>query len=183
MDMHIRHASAADAQSIGALSVAAFGAGEGPEIAALIDALVADPSAQPVLSLVAAAAETLVGHILFSRVTIPGARVPLAAAILAPLAVHPGYQRRGVGGRLIGTGLQRLKAAGVDLVFVLGHPDYYSRYGFSAAGSRGFEAPYRIPPEHADAWMYLQLGPARDAGIRGRVACADALNDPRYWLP
>ncbi|MBT8447488.1 MAG: N-acetyltransferase [Gammaproteobacteria bacterium] len=181
MNVQIRQASAADAQPIGALVRAAFGSKEGPEIAALVEDLRADPSAQPVLSLVAESGQELVGHILFSRVSIPEARAPIVAAILAPLSVHPDHQHQGIGGNLIGEGLQRLEAAGVDLVFVLGHPGYYPRYGFSAAGSKGFDAPYPIPAENADAWMYLHLGEGLADGLTGRVACADALDDPGYW--
>ena len=66
-------------------------------------------------------------------------------SLLAPLAVLPDYQKQGVGG-IISHGLKLLTAAGIDLVFVLGHPGYYPRYGFKPAGVQGFEAPYQSQP-------------------------------------
>ncbi|NIP71638.1 MAG: N-acetyltransferase, partial [Gammaproteobacteria bacterium] len=81
----------------------------------------------------------------------------LPSAILAPLAVHPDHQGRGIGGSLVREGLARLKGAGVELVFVLGYPAYYAKLGLSPAGEKGFEAPHPIPPESADAWMVQAL--------------------------
>ena len=175
----VREATVGDAGAIDATVRAAFGADGGDEIAALVEALLADPTAQPLLSLVATAGADVIGHVLFTPVSVAAAPVP--ASILAPLSVHPAWQRQGVGGRLINEGLSRLAAAGVVFVFVLGHPDYYPRYGFRPAGAQGLEAPYRIAPEQAGAWMVQVLDPARAAGITGTVACAAALDDPRHW--
>ena len=101
--------------------------------------------------------------------------------MLAPLAVHPDVQARGIGGRLVVEGLGRLKRAGVGLVFVLGHPGYYPRFGFIEAGANGFSAPYPIPPENAAAWMVQALRPGLLGAVPGRVVCADALDKPEYW--
>ena len=177
----MRHALESDSQNISDVVKAAFGVGEGEEIAELVDALSSDPSAQPSLSLVAASDGHIIGHVLFTAVKIRRAQRPVSAAILAPLAVHPEYQHQGVGSRLIGEGLGRLKAARVELVFVLGYPGYYAKHGFSAAGERGFDAPHAIPPENADAWMVQDLAPGGIGHAGGQVVCADALNDPRYW--
>jgi predicted N-acetyltransferase YhbS len=97
------------------------------------------------------------------------------------LAVHPEYQNSGIGGQLINEGIKRLREAGVDLVFVLGHPGYYPKYGFSAAGVRGLAAPYPIAPENSGAWMVQEIHPGVFGRVSGRVVCADALNDPRHW--
>ena len=70
---------------------------------------------------------------------------------------------------------------GVGLVFVLGHPGYYPKYGFVPAGTRGFEAPYPIPPEHADAWMVQELQLGMIGSFMGQVECTDTLNDPKHW--
>lgn len=147
----------------------------------LVVNLLADPSAQPVLSLAAFRDEEVVGHILFTRVGISGAPPELAASILAPLAVHPDQQGQGVGGALIREGLSRLKENGCALVFVLGHPSYYPRFGFSPAGVEGFEAPYPISPEHTEAWMVQPLGPGLLGKVSGKVQLSQTLNDPRYW--
>ena len=101
--------------------------------------------------------------------------------ILAPLAVIPDKQSRGVGGRLIREGLRLLSESGVELVFVLGHPEYYPRHGFKPAGALGFEAPYSIPDEHADAWMVQELCPGVIGRVSGKVMCADVLNQPEHW--
>jgi putative acetyltransferase len=69
----------------------------------------------------------------------------------------------------------------VDLVFVLGHPAYYPRFGFSPAGARGLDAPYPIPQKNAEAWMVRELRPGVIGDCSGRVICADALADPEYW--
>ena len=71
----------------------------------------------------------------------------------------------------------------MQLVFVLGHPDYYPRSGFTPAGVHGLDAPYPILPEHAAAWMVQALRPGLLDSVTGTVRCSDVLNDPRYWGP
>lgn len=159
----------------------AFGNAQGREIADLIINLLRDPSAYPLLSLVATHHDRVVGHILFTRTHIKPARQRVSSAILCPLAVHPEHQNQGIGGQLIKEGLIQLKATGVELVFVLGHPDYYPKYGFSAAAVKGFAAPHPIPSENADAWMVQELHSGTLGRVSGQVICADALNDPKHW--
>ena len=86
-----------------------------------------------------------------------------------------------MGSRLIEEGLRQLKAAEVDLVFVLGHPDYYPRCGFTPAGVLGFDAPYPIPDQHAGAWMVQALKDGVIGRVNGTVQCAKVLNHPRHW--
>lgn len=155
------------------------------EEADLVQALLNDPSAAPVLSLLAFEDGQAVGHILFTAARLVesenGGGTDPSAALLAPLSVVPGAQGRGVGGRLIEAGLRILRDRGVDLVFVLGHPDYYPRHGFHPAGAHGLDAPYSIPKEHADAWMVQALGPDVIGRVRGTVRCANAISKPEYW--
>ncbi len=94
------------------------------------------------IALVAVDAAGVCGHILFSLMTAPG---PLRTLALAPLAVAPGRQGRGVGSALVRAGLGAARAAAFDGVFVLGDPPYYARFGFSAAAATGFESPYSGP--------------------------------------
>lgn len=125
--------------------------------------------------------ERPVGHILFTAARLEGAANPASISLLAPLAVVPADQGRGVGGRLIEQGLQLLSESGVDLVFVLGHPQYSPRHGFEPAGRLGLAAPFPIPEEDADAWMVQALRAGVIGSVRGTLVCADSLNCPEHW--
>ncbi len=179
--LRVRSARASDEPGIRALVLAAFGGEEGGEIADLVAALRADPSARPCLELVATQGDARVGHVLFSKARLEPPDGTPSCAILAPLSVLPERQNQGIGGRLVREGLERLRAARVGLVFVLGHPAYYPRHGFSPAGEAGFEAPHAIAPENAEAWMVRPLRPGLLGQVAGGVVCADALDDPRHW--
>lgn len=181
LQAHIREALDADLQAISDLAMSSFGTSEGPEIVQLIGELWVDVTAQPVLSLVATVHGRVVGHVLFSKVRLEISGQQVFAALLAPLAVHPDFQSQGIGSQLVAAGFQQLSDAGVDLVFVLGHPGYYPRFGFSEAGIKGFEAPYPIPEKNMGAWMVRELHPGVIVTARGQVICADALADPKYW--
>ena len=181
MRASVRKAAASELQTIQALVVSAFGDPEGPEIADLVGNLLSDHSAHPLLSLVATEDAEVTGYILFTHVEIEPSDKKNNAAILAPLAVLPEFQSLGIGGQLIEKGLDHLAGEGVDLVFVLGHPGYYTKFGFTPAGKLGFEAPYSIPSEHADAWMVRATQSSSISGVGGKVLCADSLNKPEYW--
>jgi putative acetyltransferase len=116
------------------------------------------------VSLVAELDQQIAGHILFSRMWIETAGGPIPAACLAPVAVLPGYQRRGIGARLIRHSLDLLRAQGERIVIVLGHPGYYPRFGFSSEMARLLESPF--PPE---AFMAMTLVNGGLDGVRGRV--------------
>ncbi len=145
--------------------------------------LLKDKTAEPVLSLMAFYAGKPVGHILFTRVYINemSSDQPLVH-ILAPLAVIPEFQKQGIGGVLIREGLRLLKESGSEMVFVLGHMDYYPRHGFVPDAEKpGYSAPYPIPKEYADAWMVQFLNPEGGRVKKGKVICADELNKPQHW--
>lgn len=74
-----------------------------------------------------------------------------------------------------------LAKSGVDLVFVLGHPTYYPRYGFNPASGLGFEPPFFIPKERLKAWMVQELSPGIIGKYSGKVKCCDTLQQPQYW--
>ena len=160
----------------------AFGENKGPEIASLVEGLLCDQTAKPFLSLIAINNNNkAVGHILYTKAKLNQANETASVQLLAPLAVLPEAQDQGVGGQLIKEGLRRLKKAGVELVFVLGHPDYYPKYGFKPAGALGYEAPYPIPEEHAGAWMVQALCSGVMGKVGGKVQCSDVLNQPQHW--
>lgn len=179
--VNVRFATTDDRAAVRTVHEAAFGLTEGPEIVALVEGLLGDATARPLHSLVAEVDGRVVGHVLFTAVTMQPGDQETAAQILAPLAVLPEVQGQGVGGALVRAGLRLLAAAGVALVFVLGYPDYYSRFGFRPARALGLAAPYPIPAEHDAAWMVLALRPGVLGQVHGTVQCADTLNDPRYW--
>ena len=116
------------------------------------------------VSLVAEIQEQIVGHILFSRMAIETPSGPVQAAALAPMAVLPEYQRRGVGGRLIRHGLNLLRESGEQIVIVVGHPNYYPRFGFSSEKALSLKGPF---PQ--DAFMAMELRHGALEGVRGTV--------------
>lgn len=175
--MLIRKAPESDLEGVLSVERSAFGS---DVEAGLVRDLTGDASAQPVVSLLAFQGNRAVGHILFTRAYLEP-KSSLSVSILAPLAVIPGFQKQGIGGKLIACGLGLLTESGVDLVFVLGHPEYYPRHGFRPAGERGFDAPYPIPDKNSDAWMVLPLRPGIIGRFNGKVLCADKLNKPEYW--
>lgn len=179
--MNIRSTTSHDLAAVLDAHKHAFGAEQGQEIADLVRDLLSDPSAMPVLSLTAGTDAGITGHVLFTAVSVQGSGEQAVARILAPLAVLPEHQRKGVGGALINEGLKRLSDSGVELVFVLGHPDYYRRFGFRPAAVLGFEATHPIPAEHEDAWMVQALVPGVLGRVSGKVHCSDTLNQPRHW--
>jgi len=177
----IRPTDGADEPAIRQVHESAFGQGAGEGIADLTIELLHDPTAGPVLSLLACDRDLLIGHVLFTRVHISGLKQSPPAHILAPLAVLPDRQGQRVGTQLVETGLERLADSGSTLVFVLGYPAYYTRFGFRPAGVCGFCAPYPIPEKDADAWMVLALREGVIGSISGTVQCADALNKQEHW--
>jgi putative acetyltransferase len=128
----------------------------------LVDALRAAGDHVPELCLVALAEGEIVGHILFSE-----ARLDTGSAVLtlAPMGVRPARQRQGVGSALIREGLGRAAATDFPLVVVVGHADYYPRFGFEPGEDHGIVCPFRVPPE---SWM-VHLLPAYRPEVRGKV--------------
>ena len=179
--MKIRKSTESDLYDVLNVERQAFGKDEGPEIADLVNGLLSDPSARPVLSLLALNDDKEIGHILFTKAYFDPPKESTSAVILAPLAVIPNSQLQGVGGKLIREGFRILLESGVDLIFVLGHPEYYPRYGFRPAGTLGFEAPFPILEVNANAWMVQELRPGVIGNMSGRVICADVLNKPEHW--
>jgi putative acetyltransferase len=179
--LNIRYTEDADRLAIDGIHMDAFGQAQCPEIVELVNGLFDDETAKPLYSLVAEIDRKIVGHILFTRVRLQPECQNLSGQILAPLAVAKNFQGKGVGGSLIKEGLKQLAASGVALAFVLGHPGYYPKFGFQPAGAVGFEAPFPIPVQHANAWMAQELRPGVIGRARGRIQCADVLNHPRHW--
>ena len=175
--MYIREASDSDLDAVMEVERAAFGS---DEEAGLVAELLVDPSARPYLSLLAFDGDRAVGHILFTRAGLE-TDSPLSVSLLAPLAVVPSDQKKGIGGALIEHGLNILSESGVDLVFVLGHPSYYPRFGFEPAGRLEFERPHLAQEKTPDAWMVKALRQGIIGKYSGTVTVADTLDNPEYW--
>lgn len=118
------------------------------------------------ISLVAVRNKEVVGHIAFSPVTIESESLSWEAIALAPMAVLPEYQRKGIGSQLVYAGLDECRSLGHQVVVVLGHPNYYPRFGFVPARPKGINCEYEVPEE---AWMILELQEGALAGRRGTV--------------
>ena len=108
----------------------------------------------------------ILGHIAFSPVRIGAATSGNAALALAPMAMHPRVQRQGIGSRLVTAGLAQATALGAPLVIVLGHPEFYPRFGFVPASPLGILCPFEAPPE---AFMVRELKPGAIAAHHGTV--------------
>jgi putative acetyltransferase len=111
----------------------------------------------------------VVGHILFSRLSVKIDGRPLRAAALAPMAVRPDRQRRGIGSRLVQDGLADMRSSGCQAVIVLGHPDFYPRFGFSADLAVKLVAPFK-----GETFMALELVPRTLDGHAGSVTYPNA---------
>ncbi|MFG0262835.1 MAG: GNAT family N-acetyltransferase [Novipirellula sp. JB048] len=180
----VRPARSDDRDRILAVHLDAFSNAEGPVIVSLLEEMLDDSTAEPVHSFVAESANEIVAHVLFTSVTIHANSQTddrVSAQILAPLAVTGERQGRGIGTQLVEAALQRLAETGVQLVFVLGYPKYYTRFGFLPAGVRGFQAPYPISEPNADAWMVLELAANAVESFEGTVQSCEALSDRKYW--
>ena len=163
--MEIRPEEETDADAVRRVNEEAFGR---PDEAELMDRI--RDRASSYLAFVAVDGTDIVGHIAFSAVTLDPPQPALSARGLAPMAVLPDYQRSGVGSVLVREGLAACERAGTDVVFVLGHPDYYPRFGFAPAADRGIENEYGAPPE---AFLVTELKPGALDGVKGT-----ALYDP-----
>jgi putative acetyltransferase len=155
----VRAERPADRVAIRAVNSQAFGR---EDEAGLVEALGDGGYAR--LSLVAEEGERVVGHLLFSDLPILTSTGTLSALALAPLAVLPDRQRQGIGSRLVREGLRACLAAGHRVVVVLGHADYYPRFGFSARLAESLQAPFSGP-----SFMALELVPGALQGVRGKV--------------
>jgi putative acetyltransferase len=119
------------------------------------------------LSLVAVQDDRIIGHIAFSPVEVESERSSFEAIALAPMAVLPAYQRKGIGSQLVRSGLQECRHLGHEIIVVLGHPNYYPRFGFVPAKPKGIKCEFEVPDE---AWMVLELPEGALAGRQGTVS-------------
>lgn len=136
---------------------------EAEDEANLVDALRDGGYAE--VSLVAEEGGEIVGHILFSRLAIVTDDGILDALSLAPMAVLPSHQRQGVGSKLVEAGLEACRKRNHKIVVVLGHPEFYPCFGFSAKLAQPLVSPFGV----GEAWMAMELVPGALEGVVGKV--------------
>ena len=160
MSVVIRPETDQDQASIWNVNQEAF---DGDAEAKLVDALRDGGFVE--VSLVAERDGEIVGHILFSRVGIVTNVGSVDALSLAPVAVLPSHQRQGIGSGIVEAGLKACRERGHKIVVVLGHPEFYPRFGFSAELARLLESPFG----GGEAWTALELVPGALEGVEDRV--------------
>lgn len=156
----IRHETAADHEAVRHVNRLAFGR---DDEAGLVDALRSGGYSR--VSLVAEIDGAVVGHILFSDLPILTDNGIVSALSLAPMAVLPDFQKKGIGSALVQKGLEICRGAGHHIVVVLGHPDYYPRFGFSAKLAEPLSSPF----SGGASWMAAALVPGALDGVEGWV--------------
>jgi putative acetyltransferase len=164
----LRSENERDQSAVRAVNTSAF---ETHAEADLVDKL--RKQGKPVVSIVAEQDDSVVGHIMFTPVSITG-HPDLKVMGLAPMAVTPEYQRTGIGSALVRAGIEQCQQLGCGAVVVLGHPEYYPRFGFEPAVGFGIGCEYEVPEE---AFMAVELEPGYLQGISGVAKYHEAFGD------
>ena len=163
--MQTRLSRTADSQAIRAVHLRAFPTGAE---AGLVDQLVADGDA--VVSVVAED-DGIIGHVLLSRMSVIADDRTLDALGLGPVAVVPERQGEGIGSALVEAAVREAKSAGAQMLFLLGEPGFYGRFGFTATAAEAFESPYA--GRYFQALQLIDLPPV----CRGIAKYAPAFDD------
>lgn len=166
--MDISTETLADVDAIRAVHTEAFA--PSPVEAKLVDDLRTDGALVTDLCLIATEGDNVIGHIAYSRATLDPSGHEIL--VLAPMGVLPDHQRQAVGAQLIGQSMRRAALTDFPLVSVLGHPEYYPRFGFEPARPLGIDPPFDVPDE---AWMARKL-PRYSDDAKGTVRYAQAFD-------
>ncbi len=154
--IEIREERPDDVAAIRDVNKLAFGQDQEANI---VDALRSNGVA--LLSLVATLNDRVVGHIMYSPLTVDD---KVTGAALGPMSVLPEHQRRGIGSKLVEAGNRKLKDSGCPFIIVVGHENYYPRFGFRPAGALGIRCEWEVP---ADVFMLLVLDQVKMHGVSG----------------
>jgi putative acetyltransferase len=167
LDITLRFEKSRDYKDITRINDLAFGQkNEG----ILIEHLRKNRDFLPELSIVAEKDCIIIGHILFFPIQIKSKDNSYKSVSLVPMAVLPEYQNQGIGSKLIRYGLEKCREKGCQLVIVLGHPEYYPRFGFEKASKWGIRPPFEAPDE---AFMAIELVEGGLKGVAGVVEYPD----------
>ena len=176
--MRIRIATSLDRDDVRDVQLDAFPKGEREAVAKPALDLLSENTTPQTIAWVAEIEGAVVGHMAFSPVTI-GSNENAQGYILAPLGVKPGCQNRRIGSALIKSGIQQLSEMDVNILFVYGDPNYYSRFGFSADAARRYTPPYRL--QYPFGWQAIVLNECRSEESPVKIACVTSLCDPGLW--
>jgi len=176
--MSIRIATSLDRDDVRDVHLCAFPEGEREIVSKLAINLLSERTTPQTISLVAETEGAVVGHVAFSPVTIDN-NENLQGYILAPLGVKPDYQKRRIGSKLIESGMQQLLKMGVNILFVYGDPEYYSKFGFSADVADQYTPPYKL--QYPFGWQAIVLNECNIATSAINIACVTSLYDPELW--
>ena len=176
--MLIRTATSFDQNDIHNVYLHAFPEGEREIVSKLATDLLLEETTPQTISLVAETEDALVGHVAFSSVVIDG-HGNLKGYILAPLGVILSYQKRRIGSKLIESGKQKLSNMGVNILFVYGDPQYYSRFGFSADAAARYIPPYRL--QYPFGWQAIVFNDSSIEEAPVEITCVTPLCYPELW--
>ncbi|MCP5532001.1 MAG: N-acetyltransferase [Akkermansiaceae bacterium] len=176
--MMVRPARDTELEAIRKVHLAAFGDDERETVACLACELQSKASDPRHLGLVAEEQGVIVGHVMFSPVSV-GGDDHILGFILAPLAVSPPRQGAGIGTLLVTEGIRILSGSGADIVFVYGDPAYYGRFGFRRETAEGFTPPH--PLTYPDGWLALRTNDARPLPDAAGISCVPPLDRPELW--
>lgn len=110
---------------------------------------------------------------MLSKITIEQGGTTVDSLALAPVSVAPGHQKKGIGGKLIVAALEKAKELGYGSVVVLGHPEYYPKFGFKKASEWNIKAPFEVPDE---VFMAMELRENALQGVEGVVQYSEAFS-------
>lgn len=169
--MNIRAESAKDHPAVYEINRLAFGKEDESK---LVDEL--RTNADAVISLVAEIDGKVVGHLLMSKMYIATQKGDVPALALAPVAVHPDFQKQGIGSALVKEALKIAPEKGETIVLVLGHKEYYPKFGFSVELAKNIKHPF-----DKDHFMALELKPGALDGLVGKVKYPAAFGLAPEW--
>ena len=163
--MHIRTETKNDYKDVFNLNYTAFGNRD--DESKLVESIRFSDGFIPELSIVADNQGEIVGHLLISKAKIRSENGDKDVVVLAPVAVLPEFQKKGIGSKLIKEGLKRAEKMGYGLVFLIGHPAYYPKFGFQAARNHGLElTQYQVPD---DVFMVCELKEGELESTKGEL--------------